>query len=120
MYLPKSSLAAMVALMLSGVDDRLMSGTATLGFKGTTNCGCPPNNGPFAVSIPEEFMKKRECCQDTLTVEHRGKTVTVILNGVFDDGEGTQNIEMSPMAFAMIADNPTDTTIGPVTWSFNN
>ncbi|KAF7351697.1 hypothetical protein MSAN_01602700 [Mycena sanguinolenta] len=110
----------MVALLLSGVDDRFMSGTATLGFTGTTNCGCPPSNGPFAVSIPKELMNDRTCCQDTVTVEYKGKAVTAILSGVFDDGDGTENIEMSPMAFALIADNPTDTTVGPVTWSFNN
>jgi hypothetical protein len=47
------------------------------------------------------------------------KSVVVIFGGMFDQGKGTENIELSPMAFAMISDNPKDTTLGPVTWLLN-
>ncbi|KAJ7760163.1 hypothetical protein B0H14DRAFT_2634267 [Mycena olivaceomarginata] len=141
MYPPKASLPAVLALMLSGAGEQL-TGTvdaqgglaATLGFEETTNCDCPRSNGPF-VAVPKELVADHRCCEDTITVQctppdptalqigmhfpEKKKSVVVILGGMFDQGKGTENIELSPMAFAMISDNPTDTTLGPVTWLLN-
>lgn len=108
---------------------------ANLGFFGTTNCGCPPFNGPFAVAVPSALVGSAVCCNDAVTLSctcvsphpHaspltllpvEGETVTAIFSGIYDDGAGTENVALSPTAFAALAGFPEDTSLSPVTWSF--
>jgi hypothetical protein len=48
-----------------------------------------------------------------------GKSVQAIFNGRYDAGAGTQNIQLSSVAFAAIEDNSSQTSLSPVTWAFN-
>jgi hypothetical protein len=48
-----------------------------------------------------------------------GKSVQAVFNGRYDDGAGTQNIQLSSVAFAAIEDNSSQTSLSPVTWAFN-
>ncbi|KAF7359767.1 hypothetical protein MVEN_00701500 [Mycena venus] len=118
MFFNKSLLAAISAAMFVG-SVTAFTGTASIGFVGTTNCGCPATNGPFAVSIPSALVGTHVCCQDSITVTYNGKSVTAIYNGIFDAGAGTQNIQLSQVAFAQIEDDSTETSVSPVTWAFN-
>ncbi|KAJ6594980.1 hypothetical protein B0H10DRAFT_447999 [Mycena sp. CBHHK59/15] len=115
MFFNKALLAT--AMLIGAVS--AFTGTATLGFTGTTNCGCPATNGPFAVSIPSALVGTHVCCDDSITLSYNGKTTSAIFNGIYDAGAGTDNIELSSVAFAALEDNPTQTTLSPVTWVFN-
>lgn len=53
------------------------------------------------------------CCADN------GKTISAVFNGVYNDGSGTQNVELSDEAFAALEDNSSETTLTPVTWEFS-
>ncbi|KAJ6550074.1 hypothetical protein B0H19DRAFT_1073965 [Mycena capillaripes] len=118
MFFNKSFLA--VAAMLIG-SASAFTGTdpaATVGFTGTTNCGCPATNGPFAVSIPSALAGTHVCCTDSITITHGSKSVVAVYNGNFDAGAGTQNIQLSQVAFTAIEDSTSDTSLA-VTWAFN-
>ncbi|KAJ6514076.1 hypothetical protein DFH09DRAFT_46476 [Mycena vulgaris] len=117
MFFNTSLLAAISAAVLIG-SASAFTGTATVGFTGTTNCGCPATNGPFAVSIPSALVGTHVCCSDSITITHNGKSTTAIFNGIFDTGAGTQNIQLSQTAFTAIEDSTTDTSLS-VTWAFN-
>ncbi|KAJ7847384.1 hypothetical protein B0H13DRAFT_2362502 [Mycena leptocephala] len=117
MFFTKSLLAAVSTAMLIG-SAAAFTGTATVGFTGTTNCGCPASNGPFAVSIPSALVGTHICCNDVIT-SNNGKSVQAIFNGRYDAGAGTQNIQLSSVAFAAIEDNSSQTSLSPVTWAFN-
>ncbi|KAJ7931075.1 hypothetical protein B0H13DRAFT_1960226 [Mycena leptocephala] len=118
MFFTKSFLAAVSTAMLIG-SAAAFTGTATVGFAGTTNCGCPASNGPFAVSIPSALVGTHVCCNDAITIQYNGKSVQAIFNGRYDAGAGTQNIQLSSVAFAAIEDNSSQTSLSPVTWAFN-
>jgi hypothetical protein len=47
------------------------------------------------------------------------QTVDAVFSGYYDDGEGTENIALSPAAFAELASFPEETLLSPVTWSFD-
>ncbi|KAJ7358523.1 hypothetical protein DFH08DRAFT_848627 [Mycena albidolilacea] len=117
MFFNKSFFAALSTAMFIG-SASAATGTASVGFVGTTNCGCPATNGPFAVSIPTALAGTHVCCQDTIIVTYNGKNVTAIFNGIFDNGAGTQNIQLSQIAFDQIKDNASQTSVSPVTWAF--
>ncbi|KAK7045226.1 hypothetical protein R3P38DRAFT_2883114 [Favolaschia claudopus] len=96
------------------------TGTATKGFTAeTSNCGCPPFNGPLGISIPVELIGSHRCCQDSITISYNGKTVPAVFSGNYTGGAGTQNIELTDFAFGVLEDNDSQTTLSPVTWSFN-
>ncbi|KAJ7900889.1 hypothetical protein B0H13DRAFT_2336306 [Mycena leptocephala] len=101
MFSTKCLLAAVSAALLVGTANAF-NGTANLGFFETTSCPCPPWNGPYAVAVP-----------------HLDQTVDAVLSGYYDDGEGTENIALSPAAFAALASFPEETLLSPVTWSFD-
>ncbi|KAJ7843743.1 hypothetical protein B0H14DRAFT_2778119, partial [Mycena olivaceomarginata] len=64
MFFNKSLLATAAVLIGSA---SAFTGTATLGFGGTTTCGCPASNGPVAVSVPLALAAGQRCCFDTVT-----------------------------------------------------
>ncbi|KAJ7676998.1 hypothetical protein DFH06DRAFT_1466330 [Mycena polygramma] len=109
MFSSKSLFAAVSAALL----------IATVGFVGTTNCGCPASNGPFAVSIPSALVGTHVCCDESITISFNGKSVDAVFNGIFDAGAGTQNIQLSQVAFDAIEDNSGETSLSPVTWAFD-
>ncbi|KAJ7355232.1 hypothetical protein DFH08DRAFT_851982 [Mycena albidolilacea] len=115
MFFNKSLLAAAVLIGSATA----FTGTATLGFGGTTTCGCPASNGPVAVSVPLALAAGQRCCFDTVTAFYNSKNVTAIYAGNYDDGVGTENIELSDFAFGVLEDNSSQTTLSPVTWAFD-
>ncbi|KAJ7721435.1 hypothetical protein DFH07DRAFT_946882 [Mycena maculata] len=117
MFFTKSFIAAAV---LIGAASAQFTGTATIGFTGTTNCGCPATNGPFAVSIPAALVGSEVCCDVSITVSYNGKTISAVFNGIFDAGAGTENIQLSEEAFAVLEDNSGETSLSPVTWEFSS
>ncbi|KAJ7458551.1 hypothetical protein FB451DRAFT_1273420 [Mycena latifolia] len=114
MAFTKSLLAAVSA----AVAVNAFSGTANLGFYETTNCPCPPWNGPFAVAIPSNTVGDKVCCNDQITFTYLDQTTTAVFSGTYDAGAGTEDVALSPAAFAALAGHPQDTSISPVTWSF--
>ncbi|KAJ7061158.1 hypothetical protein C8F01DRAFT_1369390 [Mycena amicta] len=118
MFFNKSLLAAVSAISMLVGSANAFTGTATIGFTGTTNCGCPAFNGPFLVSIPAAQVGTHVCCQESLTVNYNGKSVSVVFNGIYDAGAGTTNIQLTQEAFAALEDNSTQTSLSPVTWAF--
>ncbi|KAJ7141785.1 hypothetical protein C8R43DRAFT_1200840 [Mycena crocata] len=94
------------------------NGTANLGFIGTTNCGCPTFNGPYAAAVPAELVGSARCCNVAITVTYLDKTVEAVFSGIYDAGAGTENVALSPRAFADLAGFPEETALAPVTWSF--
>ncbi|KAJ7795873.1 hypothetical protein B0H14DRAFT_2620489 [Mycena olivaceomarginata] len=150
MFFNKSLLVASAAVFIGSASaftgtevsvTRKQTCLATLGFTGTTNCGCPASNGPSAVSIPVALAGTHVCCQDTITISclfpssssyevpgsltrmidisDNGKSAPAVYNGNYDAGVGTENIELSDFAFAQLEDNSSQTTLSPVTWAFN-
>ncbi|KAJ7096810.1 hypothetical protein C8R44DRAFT_889415 [Mycena epipterygia] len=117
MAFTKSLLAAVSTAIFFGTSNAF-TGTANLGFYGTTNCGCPPFNGPYAIAVPSALVGSAVCCNDAVTLSFEGETVTAIFSGIYDDGAGTENVALSPTAFAALAGFPEDTSLSPVTWSF--
>ncbi|KAJ6559601.1 hypothetical protein B0H19DRAFT_1289048 [Mycena capillaripes] len=116
MFIKKSLLVAISAAIFVGAT--AFTGSACIGFTGTTFCGCPAANGPFLVSIASALFGNFVCCQDSITVTHNGKSVTAILSGVFDAGAGTHDIQVSAVAFAGIEDNSSE-FCASVSWEFN-
>ncbi|KAJ7458539.1 hypothetical protein FB451DRAFT_1182727 [Mycena latifolia] len=114
MTFTKSLLAAVSA----AVAVNAFTGTANLGFFGTTSCECPAFNGPFAIAIPSNTVGTKVCCNDQITLTFEGQTTTAVFSGTYDAGAGTQNVALSPAAFAALAGSPEDTSLSPVTWSF--
>ncbi|KAJ6602931.1 hypothetical protein B0H10DRAFT_2230114 [Mycena sp. CBHHK59/15] len=106
--------ALLATAMLIGAASTF-TGTATLGFTGTTNCGCPMTNSPFAVS---STLVSRVRCNNSITLSYNSKTTSAIFNGIDDSGDGTGIIHLSSVAFAVVEDNPTQTMCSPVTWAF--
>ncbi|KAJ7303732.1 hypothetical protein DFH08DRAFT_976905 [Mycena albidolilacea] len=113
MFFNKSLLAAISAAMFVG------SATAFTGFHRLCWHHQLATNGPFAVSIPSTDVGTHVCCQDSITVNYNGKSVAAIFNGIFDAGAGTDNIQLSQVAFAQVEDNSSETPVSPVTWAFN-
>ncbi|KAJ6616353.1 hypothetical protein B0H10DRAFT_1400212 [Mycena sp. CBHHK59/15] len=118
MFSTKSLLATISAAMLIGTANAF-NGTANLGFYGTTNCGCPPWNGPYAVAVPSDLVGSAVCCNDAVTLSYLGKSIPAVFSGIYDAGAGSQNVALSPTAFAALAGFPEETSLSPVTWSFN-
>ncbi|KAJ6502800.1 hypothetical protein C8R47DRAFT_216311 [Mycena vitilis] len=110
MFSSKSLFAAVSAALLIG---------SANAFTGTTNCGCPASNGPFAVSIPSALVGTHVCCDESITISFNGESVDAVFNGIFDGGAGTQNIQLSQVAFDAIEDNSGETSLSPVTWAFD-
>ncbi|KAJ6579962.1 hypothetical protein DFH09DRAFT_1146218 [Mycena vulgaris] len=115
MFFTKSFLAA---AMLVGTASAF-TGTANLGFTGVASCDCPASNGPFAIAVPAALFGTAVCCNDAVTVTYNGKSVVAILSGRYTAGDGTQNVALSDVAFAMLEDNSGQTSLSPATWSFN-
>ncbi|KAJ7124623.1 hypothetical protein C8R43DRAFT_958674 [Mycena crocata] len=118
MFFKTSLLSAVSSAMLIGAAHGF-NGTANLGFYGTTNCGCPPWNGPYAIAIPAELVGSAVCCNVGVTLTYLDKTVPAVFSGIYDAGAGTENVALSARAFADLAGWPEDTALAPVTWSFN-
>ncbi|KAK7008465.1 hypothetical protein R3P38DRAFT_2791380 [Favolaschia claudopus] len=98
-----------------------ISPPANLGFYGTTSCSCPPWNGPYAVAIPRALAGTAEvCCNVGITISYLDQTVDAVFSGYYEDGAGTENIALSPAAFAALAGFPWETSLAPVNWSFDN
>ncbi|KAJ7260452.1 hypothetical protein B0H12DRAFT_1217927 [Mycena haematopus] len=118
MFFNKSLLAIVSTVVFIG-SASAFTGTATLGFTGTTNCGCPASNGPSAISIPAADVGSHVCCNDSITVTYNGKSVVGVFNGIYNAGAGTDNIQLSSFTFEQIRDNSGQTSLSPVTWAFN-
>ncbi|KAJ7032168.1 hypothetical protein C8F04DRAFT_1396765 [Mycena alexandri] len=118
MFSTKSLFTAVASAMFIG-GAAAFTGTATIGFTGTTNCGCAASNGPSAVSIPAALVGTHVCCNEEITITYNGKSIAAVFNGIFDDGAGTDNIQLSAFTFAQIEDNSGETSLSPVTWAFN-
>ncbi|KAJ6484292.1 hypothetical protein DFH09DRAFT_1211446 [Mycena vulgaris] len=118
MFSTKSLLAAVSAAMVLGTA-HAFNGTAHLGFYGTTNCGCPPWNGPYAVAIPSALVGDAVCCNDAITITYLDKITTAVFSGIYDAGADTQDVALSPTAFAALGGFPEETEHSPVSWSFN-
>ncbi|KAJ7905861.1 hypothetical protein B0H13DRAFT_1881133 [Mycena leptocephala] len=117
MFSTKSLLAIVSTAMFIGTASAF-TGTANLGFSGTTVCACPPFNGPFAVAIPSADVGTKVCCNDQITITFNDKTTTAVFSGIYNAGAGTDNIALSPDAFAALGGAPEDISHSPVTWSF--
>ncbi|KAJ7081194.1 hypothetical protein B0H15DRAFT_855351 [Mycena belliarum] len=109
---------SLLATISAAVAVTAFNGTANLGFTGSTNCGCPPFNGPFAAAIPSNTVGDAVCCNDIITITFLDQTTTAVFSGIYDAGAGTENIALSPAAFDALAGNPEQTSLSPVTWSF--
>ncbi|KAJ7652474.1 hypothetical protein DFH06DRAFT_1331101 [Mycena polygramma] len=94
------------------------TGTANLGFYGVTSCNCPPWNGPFGVAIPSNDVGTKVCCNEQINISYEGQNTTAVFDAIYDDGAGTDNIALSPEAFAKLAGWPGETSLTPVTWSW--
>ncbi|KAJ7747114.1 hypothetical protein DFH07DRAFT_1037246 [Mycena maculata] len=120
MFSAKALLAAITVTVVIGSANAVnYTGTANLGFYGTTNCGCPPFNGPFAVAIPTQLVGDAVCCDDSVTITYEGETTTAVFSAIYDTGSGTENIALSALAFGALAGFPEDTSLSPATWFFN-
>ncbi|KAJ7698330.1 hypothetical protein B0H17DRAFT_1050790 [Mycena rosella] len=113
------STKSLLAAVSTAVAVNAFNGTANLGFYDTSNCGCPPWNGPFAVAVPSNTVGDAVCCDDSITISYLGQTTTAVFSGIYEAGAGTENVALSPSAFAALAGWPEDTSLSPVTWSFN-
>ncbi|KAJ7430947.1 hypothetical protein B0H11DRAFT_2133433 [Mycena galericulata] len=119
MFATKSLLATIVAAVFVGTAKATnYTGTAHLGFYNTTVCTCPPWNGPYAVAIPSQLVGSAVCCNDEITFSYEGETTTAVFSGIYVAGEGTEDVALSPSAFAALAGWPQETSLSPVTWSF--
>ncbi|KAF8134142.1 hypothetical protein K438DRAFT_1784073 [Mycena galopus ATCC 62051] len=119
MFFNKSLLAVISAVAFIGNTAAQFTGTASLGFDGTTNCGCPASNGPSAISIPAADVGAHVCCDESITVTYNGKSVSGVFNGIFTDAPaGTDDIQLSSFTFEQIEDDSSETSLSPVTWSF--
>ncbi|KAF8144341.1 hypothetical protein K438DRAFT_1992897 [Mycena galopus ATCC 62051] len=99
MFCTKALLSAVTAALFVGPANAF-TGTAVLGFFETTNCAYGNDNGPFAIAIPIE-----------------GETTTAVFSGTYDAG-GSDDIALSPAAFAALAGSPFETSLHGVTWAF--
>lgn len=52
-----------------------------------------------------------------LLSQDNGKTTTVVFVGVYNDGAGTNNIQLSPFAFDVLEDFATEVLLD-VVWAF--
>ncbi|KAJ6561534.1 hypothetical protein DFH09DRAFT_1364471 [Mycena vulgaris] len=104
MFFSKSLLAAAAAIFLRGTGVSAFAGEATVGFTGTTFCGCSATVGPFMVSIPATDIGTHVCCEETITVSHNGKSIVVLIVGIYNGGAGTNDIQLGPGAFDLLAD----------------
>ncbi|KAJ7081199.1 hypothetical protein B0H15DRAFT_473021 [Mycena belliarum] len=111
---------ALLATISAAVAVSAFNGTANLGFFGTTNCGCPPWNGPYAAAIPSNTVGDAVCCNDVITITYLDQTTTAVFSGIYDAGAGTEDIALSSAAFAALAGHPEETSLSPVTWSFKS
>ncbi|KAJ6474001.1 hypothetical protein C8R47DRAFT_1199562 [Mycena vitilis] len=119
MFSTKSFLATISVALFVGTA-AAFNGTANLGFYGTTSCPCPPWNGPYAVAIPSALIGSEVCCNVGISLTYLGQTVDAVFSGTYDEGEGTENIALSPAAFAALAGFPEETSLDGVAWSFDN
>ncbi|KAJ7136830.1 hypothetical protein C8R44DRAFT_848352 [Mycena epipterygia] len=117
----KSLLIGVAAAMFMGTA-RAFTGTAsiwTFPDDQVTSCNCSASNGPLAVAIPSALVGTEICCTVEITATFNGKSVPAVFSGIFDAAAGAENIALTPTAFALLADNSGETTLSPVTWSFN-
>ncbi|KAJ7905859.1 hypothetical protein B0H13DRAFT_1881130 [Mycena leptocephala] len=119
MFSTKSLFAAVSAALLVGTANAF-NGTANLGFYDTTDCGCPPFNGPYAVAIPRQLVGTESCCDVGITLSYLDQTVDAVFSGYYDAAAGTENIALSPAAFAALAGFPEETSLSPIIWSFDH
>ncbi|KAJ7837099.1 hypothetical protein B0H13DRAFT_1912696 [Mycena leptocephala] len=94
------------------------NGTANLGFFGTTNCGCAFSGDQFWIAVPPALVGSAKCCTDQVILHYEDKTVTAMFTGIYNAGAGTTNVAFSPGAFAVLEGGPSETSLSPVTWSF--
>ncbi|KAJ7802368.1 hypothetical protein B0H14DRAFT_2892500, partial [Mycena olivaceomarginata] len=95
MFFNKSLLATAAVLIGSA---SAFTGTATLGFGGTTTCGCPASNGPVAVSVPLALAAGQRCCFDTVTAFTMARVSPRFTLATTTTAWGTENIELSDFA----------------------
>ncbi|KAJ7245919.1 hypothetical protein B0H12DRAFT_1127163 [Mycena haematopus] len=114
---PLLSVVAAAALLVGTAN--AFNGTAILGFYDTTSCPCPPWNGPFAVAIPRGLVGTEVCCNVGITLSYEGQTTDAVFSGYYEAGAGTENVALSPAAFAALAGFPEETSLSGVTWSFD-
>ncbi|KAF7343631.1 hypothetical protein MSAN_01983800 [Mycena sanguinolenta] len=118
MFSTKPLLSVVAAALLAGTVNAY-TGTAILGFYNTTSCGCPAFNGPYAVAIPRELVGTQSCCDVGITLSYGGETTDAVFSGYYEAGAGTENVALSPEAFAALAGFPDEVSLSPVTWSFD-
>ncbi|KAJ7775928.1 hypothetical protein DFH07DRAFT_798873 [Mycena maculata] len=120
MFFKSLLLAVVSAVVLVGtVKAANYTGIANLGFFDTTNCGCPPWNGPYAIAIPSNLVGDAVCCDATVTLSYSGETVDAVFSGTYSGGAGPEDIALSPLAFGAIAGWPEETALFPVVWYFD-
>ncbi|KAJ6483252.1 hypothetical protein C8R45DRAFT_1099531 [Mycena sanguinolenta] len=117
MFSSKPLLSVVAAALLVGTANAF-TGTANLGFYNATSCGCPPWNGPFAIAIPSALVGTQVCCNVGITLSYEGQTTDAVFSGYYDAG-GAEDVALSPEAFAALAGWPEETSLSPVTWSFD-
>ncbi|KAF7300147.1 hypothetical protein MKEN_01338200 [Mycena kentingensis (nom. inval.)] len=106
-----------VAALLAGSAHALV-GTAFPGFTGSTLCGCPPFNGPFAVTVPAAQVGTHQCCNEGFFITYHGKNLSVVFSGVYNDAVGSADVQLSQAAFDFLKDGD-ETELSPVTWAFS-
>ncbi|KAJ7110623.1 hypothetical protein C8R44DRAFT_743087 [Mycena epipterygia] len=107
-YLPttifsdKSFFAVVAAMFIGGAS--AFTGTATLGIgAGTTSCGCAPSNGPFEITNPAALVNSNVCCNAQVTLTFGDESTTAVFGAIYNSGAGTDNIVLSPRAYAVLA-----------------
>ncbi|KAJ7110620.1 hypothetical protein C8R44DRAFT_883751 [Mycena epipterygia] len=93
---------------------------ATLGIgAGSTSCECPTQNTAFGIAIPAALMGSNMCCNVQVQLAFGERTSAAVLDAIYDTGAGTENIALSPAAFAALSPGfINQTSLSPVTWSF--
>ncbi|KAJ7486931.1 hypothetical protein FB451DRAFT_1363111 [Mycena latifolia] len=97
---PKHLLTGVSAALLIGATSAFV-GTAQDGFAGTTSCNCPSSVGTFTAAVPSALVESHVCCTDVIIITLSSGTLEVVFSGIYDAGAGTENIALSPSAFAL-------------------
>ncbi|KAF8134087.1 hypothetical protein K438DRAFT_1883654 [Mycena galopus ATCC 62051] len=118
MFPSKPLLSVLATALLVGTANAF-NGTGNLGFYDTSSCSCPPWNGPFAVAIPRELAGAEVCCNVGVTLSYLDQSIDAVFSGYYDAGTGTEDVALSPAAFAALAGFPEKTSLAPFTWSFD-
>ncbi|KAJ7486938.1 hypothetical protein FB451DRAFT_1228370 [Mycena latifolia] len=98
---PKYLLASVSAALLIGATSAFV-GTAQDGFAGVTSCNCPSSVGAFTAAVPSALVESHVCCTDVIIITLNNGTMQAVFSGIYDAGAGTENIALSPSAFAVV------------------